>query len=306
MMTALALSTALSRGYAHARAHARGPAAPRLLVLPVFALVALAGALPAAAQDFRVRPMFLVEENPVPGVRITADITHDRVAIGPYPKNWFWTAIADAPLFTKAERNPEPLRARLEGGLQISLFRPSMPEPGQPPSPDDPEPWNRGFIALLAGVGAEAPQNMDNADIRVGGSILYGHDQYHAMWFVPELRVAYDAVFCMECDGTTPDSDDTGWRLEGDIGWSIPADRGWMPDALRPLWLRLNGRAFRTSAMDVAQQRNDDGLWGSAELAYRCDRCGPVHEIYVRGNGGRQPQRLREKRAFTAGVSLFF
>ncbi|HEX2165873.1 MAG TPA: hypothetical protein VHG09_01425, partial [Longimicrobiales bacterium] len=83
--------------------------------------------------------------------------------------------------------------------------------------------------------------------------------------------------------------------------------RAWVPALLKPFWLRLNGRAFHTSGLeDVDPMRNEDGLWGSAELAWRCDGCGPVHEVYVRGNGGRLPQRLREKRAFTAGVSLAF
>jgi hypothetical protein len=264
----------------------------------------------AAAQELGIRPVVLLEEDPAFGVHITAEMTRDRVLIGPYPKNFFWAAAVDAPLFTKSERNPEPLRARLDGGLQISLFRPSTPV-GAAPSPDDPPPWNYGYVAFQLGVGAEAPQDVNMADVTVGGSFAYEHDQYHSLWFIPELRVAYDAVFCIDCDLTFIadglNTDDTGWRLGGELGWNIPADRAWVPALLKPIWLRLDGRAFHTSGLDTYDERhNDDGLWGSAELAYRCDRCGPVHEVYVRGNGGRLPQRLREKRAWTAGVSLAF
>jgi hypothetical protein len=116
-----------------------------------------------------------------------------------------------------------------------------------------------------------------------------------------------EAVFCVDCDlpVTGDPADDTGWRLGGELGWNIPADRSWVPALLKPIWLRLDGRAFHTSGLeDLDVLRNDDGLWGSAEVAYRCDRCGPVHEVYVRAHGGRLPQVLREKRAWTAGVSL--
>lgn len=262
----------------------------------------------AAAQDVRVRPLVLLEDGPVFGVHATAELTRERVLIGPYPKNFFWTVTADLPWFTKPERNPEPQRLLFDGGLQISLFRPSTPV-GAAPSPDDPPPWNYGYVAFLLGVGLEWPQDRNTGDLTVGGSFAYEHDQYHSLWFIPELRIAYDAVFCVDCDAPVAGESavDTGWRLGGELGWNIPADRTWMPDLLKPLWLRLDGRAFRTSGLaDVSLLRNDDGLWGSAELAYRCDRCGPVHEVYVRANGGRQPHRLREKRAWTAGVSLAF
>lgn len=261
----------------------------------------------AAAQELRIRPVVLLEDDPAFGVRLTAEMTRDRVLIGPYPRNVSWHAMADAPLFTKPERNPETLRAQFDAGLQISLFRPSIPV-GAAPSPDDPPPWNYGYVAFQLGVGAEAPQNVNTADVTVGGSFAYEHDQYHNLWFIPELRIAYDAVFCIDCDlpvaGAT---DDAGWRLGGELGWNIPADRAWVPALLKPIWLRLDGRAFHTSGLDnVDVLRNDDGMWGSAEVAYRCDRCGPIHEVYVRAHGGRLPQVLREKRAWTAGVSLTF
>jgi hypothetical protein len=108
-------------------------------------------------------------------------------------------------------------------------------------------------------------------------------------------------VFCTDCDAGD------GWRLTGHAGWSIPADRAWIPAPLRPLWLRLYGRGFRDGGRTEADElRHGDGLWGSAELAWRCDACGPVHEVYVRGHGGRVPLPLRERRVVTAGVSLFF
>lgn len=244
----------------------------------------------------------------MPGLRVTADLARQRILTGPFPRNWYWSAAMDAPLFTKSARNPESLRALAGAGLQVSLFRPSTPAPGRPPSPDDDAPWNYGFVALRFEAGTETPQDLRTADVTLGGSLVYEHDQYHVLWFIPELSIAYAAVFCIDC-GASADTngDDSGWRADGRIGWNVPADRGWMPHVLKPLWLRLHGRAFRTSGLQSTDPaRNGEGLWGSAELAYRCDRCGPVHEIYVRGNGGRLAQRLREKRAFTAGVSLFF
>jgi hypothetical protein len=280
----------------------------------LIALVLIAGAVTTVrAQELRIRPTVLVEDSPLLGIRATASIQREQLQLGNYPKNWYWAAAADAPLFTSADRNPETLQARAGGGLQISLFRPSVPL-GPVPSPEDPEPWNYGYFALLLAVGAEAPQRFNTADVTVGGAVAYEHDLYHRLWFLPEWRLAYDAVFCFDCApdgaggaGTDPDGSDSGWRLDGEIGWSIPADRTWMPTVLRPLWLRLQGRGFTASGLDdAAQLRNDEGLWGSAELAYRCDACGPVHEVYVRGHGGRLPQLLREKRAVTAGVSLFF
>lgn len=285
-------------------------------VAVLFAAVALmvAAVTSVHAQELRVRPAVLIEDDPLLGIRATAEVQRDQVRIGAYPRNWYWAAAADAPLFTSADRNPETLRARFDGGLQISLFRPSTPV-GRAPSPDDPEPWNYGYVALLLAVGAEAPQKMNTGDFTVGGAVAYEHDQYHRLWFLPEVRVAYDAVFCVDCDGSgtageaadAGDGNDSGWRVDGQVAWSIPADRGWVPGPLRPLWLRLQGRGFRSSGLeDAGALRNDDGMWGSAELAYRCDACGPVHEVYVRGHGGRVPQPLREKRAVTAGVSLFF
>jgi hypothetical protein len=283
------------------------------LVLGLSVIMTLAAAVPDAAaqrstQELRIRPALVVDE-PMLGMRLTAAVTRAQLHIGAYPRDWFIAASADAPLFTTAERNPETLRGRLHGGLQLSLFRPSTPV-GQAPSPDDPEPWNYGYVAVQLGAGVEAPQALGTADITVGGALAYEHDQYHRLWFVPELRIAYDAVFCVDC--AAPDGagaiaeDDTGWRVDGEIGWSVPADHAWVPGALKPFWLRLRGRAFRTSGLHVEPVRNDEGLSGSAELAYRCDRCGPVHEVYVRGHDGRLPQQLREKRAVTAGVSLFF
>ncbi|HEX2166618.1 MAG TPA: hypothetical protein VHG09_05210, partial [Longimicrobiales bacterium] len=194
-------------------------------------LMLLVSAAAASAQTIDIRPLLLLEENPVPGIRIATEYAQTRVLIGPYPKNWYWHAFADAPLFTKADRNRETLRAQIDGGLQISLFRPSLPAPGQPPSPDDPPPWNYGFVALQLGVGAEAPQNVRTADVTLGASLAYEHDQYHSLWFIPELRIAYDAVFCIDCNdaATLEHSGDTGWRANGDIGWNIPADRAWVP-----------------------------------------------------------------------------
>jgi hypothetical protein len=278
----------------------------RIVPLLLAAVTAVAsGVADAGAQALTVRPLVLIEEDPAFGVRLTSSVSRSRLLIGPFPREWHWSVRADAPLYLDPDRNPETIRARLDGGLQLSLFRPSTPA-GAAPSPDDPPPWNYGYITVGLTAGVEAPQQVNTADVTAGGVLAYEHDQYHGLWFVPELRFALAAVFCMDCDGAAGD-DGRGARLDGSIGWNVPADRGWVPDPLKPLWLRLRGRAFSTSGLEgVDPVRNDDGLWGSAELAYRCDRCGPLHEVYVRGHGGRLPLRLREKRAFTAGVALWF
>jgi hypothetical protein len=276
-------------------------------VKPILAAVlALAlGAGAANAQSFEVRPMFLLDGGPTAGVRLTSDFSRERIVIGPFPRSWHVAAFADAPLFLDADRNPETLRARLDGGVLVSLFRPFVPEGGIP-TPNDPPPWNLGYIAAQITLATEAPQDVNTADVMLGASIEYGHDLYHQLWFLPEARLGWDAVMCVECDPGA-DQDETGSRLYAEARWSIPADRGWMPAPLRPFWLRLEGRAFRANGVGAVEPlRNENGTWGGVELAYRCDACGPVHEVYVRGQSGDLPLALREDRAVTAGVSLVF
>jgi hypothetical protein len=278
---------------------------PTIIVCIALALLA-GGSATAGAQALEVRPMVVLDGGPTGGVRLTSKISRERIEIGPFPRSWHIATLADLPFLLESERNSETLRARVDTGLLLSLFRPSTPV-GALPSPDDPDPWNYGFVSAQVTVGAEAPQEVNTADMTVGGSVAYGHDQYHRLWFVPEGRVGWDAVFCVDCDPAPGDDDDTGSRLQVELGWSIPADREWMPVPLRPLWLRLRGRGFETRGLTgVAPLRSDDGLWGSAELAYRCDACGPVHEVYVRGHTGRLPLFLREERTVMGGVSLAF
>ena len=275
----------------------------RALVLALLLVAAASRALDA--QWLEVRPNLVLDGAPTAGVRITSNASRERDLIGPLPRSWHLASFVDAPLLLAAERNPETLRARLDGGLLLSLFRPSIPVGGVP-SPDDPEPWNYGFIAVQASLGIETSQRANDADLSIGGSIEYGHDRYQRLWFVPEGRIGWDFVGCSGCAEGSAERV-SGSRGHAEIGWSIPADREWMPGALRPLWLRLSGRGFVSSGFgDAVPVRNEDGLWGSAELAYRCDACGPVHELYVRAQAGRVPVSLPEEQAVLIGVALAF
>jgi hypothetical protein len=269
-------------------------------------LVTGAGRTSVGAQGLTVRPSVVVEPVATLGVHLKAEVDRTRVSIGDYPRNWSLSGHADAPLLLDPDRNTETLRAQVGGGLEFSLFRPTRPAKGGPTVGDLP-PWNYGYVALLGSAGLEAPQDMDTADITLGLVVAYEHDQYHRLWFLPQLCLGWDAVLCVECPEGHSSDDDLGTRLNGEVGWSIPADRQWMPGTLRPLWLRLRGRGFSAHGLhDAEPVRRAKGLWGSAEVAYRFDRRGPLHEVYVRSHGGRLPQQLTGKRATTAGLSLWF
>lgn len=277
----------------------------------LFAL--LVHAAPLHAQTTQLRPLVLIDDSPAFGARLTART--DRQAVQShrdFPRSWQLAAFLDLPVYTSAARNPGSLRARVGGGLDISLFRPSRPPPGQPPSPDDPAPLNYGWVSLLLEAGAEAAQTLDDADLTIGAALAYGHDQPVSLWFLPSARLAYDRVLCVGCapdaapDAAPGAADETGSRLDAELGWDLPADRRWVPRTLRPLWLRLDGRAFAASGLREVEARNEEGLWGSVELAWRFDADGLLHEVYLRGHGGRLPQRLRQGRALTAGVTLSF
>jgi len=259
-----------------------------------------------AAQRWGVSPFVLLDGGPTAGLRFDVDVRRDRDMIGPYPRSLRYAFSVDGAYLLDEERNSETIRSLIDVGYLISLFRPSTPV-GAIPSPDDPPPWNRGWVALQLGAGIEAPQDWSTSDFTVGGSLEYGHDQYQTLWFLPEARVEWGYVRCVDCDTTTADAEDAGSRMQGELAWSIPADREWMPSPLRPLWLRLQGRGFATSGLDeVGALRNEDGMWGSAELAYRCDGCGPLHEVYVRGFGGQLPIAMEDEVGVGVGASLAF
>jgi hypothetical protein len=269
-------------------------------------LATLLLSLSAHAQELRIRPALLfADDDPIPGLRFT--LTGERGDLfirEAFPGEWTWAASIDAPLTWDADRNPEALRADLSSGLQISLFRAATP-PGAVPTPDDPPPVSYGYVALDLRLAAEAPQALDDGDASIGVAFLYEHDQYHRLWFLPELRVEYGGVACVGCDTT---GENTHARLDGEIGWNIPFDRGWVPSPLRPLWVRLRGRAFETWGLDgeLEMIRHSDGRWGSGELAYRIDGAGWLHELFVNWRGGDVPQKLPTDRAWSAGASVFF
>jgi hypothetical protein len=255
----------------------------------------------------RLRPTaILADGSVVPALRLTARHESGALVIGPFPREWGWAVEADAPLTWDRRRNPEPLRAELRGGLHLSLFGPRVPPEGVPTPDHDPGP-SHGYLAFHLRAAAEAPQRPSQADVAVGFSARFEHDEVDRLWFLPELGLGFGAVACVRCD-LPEDEGRVHPRLEVEAGWNVPLDRAWTPDPLRPLWLRVRGRAFRTWGMSPAAEalRHERGGWGSAELAYAVDRAHRIQEVYVRWHGGDLPVRLRERRAWAAGITLFF
>lgn len=277
--------------------------------------VLLSGTRDAAHAQLRLRPTALRTDGDVlPALRISFDHRAGGLDVrGSFPREWTWAAQADAPIVWDAERNPESLRAALSGGLQISLYRPPpAPGPGGPTIDDPGAAWNYGYVALELLAAAESPQDMDFADVVLGGALTYEHDQYTRLWFLPEVRLAVGAAFCAGCDELS-DADDTDHlRLDAEAGWNIPLDRTWAPAILRPVWLRLRGRVFQPwgvsedlTAGDDATLRSEGGRSGSAELAYRVDDVQWLHEVFVRWHGGELPVQPHERHAWRIGISLF-
>jgi hypothetical protein len=278
------------------------------------ALVVLAstGTLPAMAQEpgLRLGPTLLRADGETTlGARAT--YRWDNHAVSPGGRlPWARSAgiTADLPGTVDPDRNPESLRAELRGGVFLSLFNPPSPPP-------DPVPgerygsWNYGYLSASARLSVEAPQRLDRADFLAGVVLIYEHDQYQGLWFLPELRLAADRGICAGCDlpsGVEGDRDFT--RLEGEAAWYVPLDRHWMPDPLRPLWLRPGVRAFLSRGMGevLDAQRPDEGVGGRVELAYRLDDSRWLHEVYLRWSGGNVPVFRGDRRAWGVGVTVFF
>lgn len=215
---------------------------------------------------------------------------------------------ANLPGTVDPDRNPESLRAEIRGGAFLSLFNPPSPPP-------DPVPgerygsWNYGYLSASARLSVEAPQRLDRADLLAGVVLIYEHDQYQELWFLPELRLAADRGVCAGCDlppGVEGDRDFT--RLEGEAAWYVPLDRSWMPDPLRPLWLRPGVRAFLFRGMGdgLDAQRPDEGVGARMELAYRLDDSRWLHEVYLRWSGGNVPVFRGDRRVWGGGLTVFF
>lgn len=268
------------------------------------AIALITGAADAHGQALEVRPTLLFADGINAGVRFRSDVERTGALIGSYPRTWRMAVRVDAPILLDRRNNPEPMMARLDLGGLVSLFRPSVPVDGIP-TPEDPPPWNRGFLTAQITVGAEAPQDFHTADVTVGAALEYGHDQYDPMWFVPEVRIAWEALLCVDC-ATDPDPtrNQQGTRLHGAVSWNIPADRAWVLSFLRPVWVRLEARAFTTSGLTNPVSRAADGIWGNAEVVYRCDNCGPIHELYVRGQSGTLSIQMQRHHTVTAGLGL--
>lgn len=283
----------------------------------MLAAVMLAAPTAGAHAQLRLRPTVLRTDGDVlPALRLSFEHRSAGLdAVGSFPREWTWAAIADAPIVWNASRNPESLRGALSAGLQISLYKPPPPPPETGPTIDDPgAAWNYGYVAFELLAAVEAPQDVEFADITLGGVIVYEHDQYTRLWFVPELRASFGTVLCASCDdtdsaGVDAATDDQHLRIDAELGWNIPMDRAWVPGPLKPVWLRLRGRMFQPWGLNEEfledTPRSEGGRWGSAEVAYRVDDIAWLHEVFVRWHGGELPVQLRERHAWRVGVSLF-
>lgn len=263
-----------------------------------------------AAQELTLGPSILQGGGEtVAGFRAGFTYESGRLeARGSYPRESVLAVAVDLPLARKSSVNPESLAAEFRWGYELSLYRP-------PDVPEDPVPgetygaWDYGFLGLELRGAVEAPQDLDLADLSLGAMVSYEHNQYQALWFVPEAHVSIDGVACVACElPPTEEGGSAHARVDTGLGWNLPLDRSWMPSALRPLWLRMRGRAFWTLGISegLSETRLENGTWGSSEVAYRTDRSDWLHEIYVRWAGGAVPVTLARRRAWTVGISVLF
>jgi hypothetical protein len=269
-----------------------------------------AGAARAQEPGLKLGPSLLrADGETTAGVRLT--YRWDNLEVN-RSKRLPWTrsagVTANLPATWDPDRNPESLRVELRGGAFLSLFNPPSP-PANPVPGERYGSWNYGYLSASARVSVEAPQRLDRADLLAGVVLIYEHDQYQSLWFLPELRLAADRGLCAGCDlpqGVDRDRDFT--RLEGEADWFIPLDRVWMPDPLRPLWLRTGLRGFLTRGMGTAlgAQRPDEGLERRVELAYRLDGSRWVHEVYLNWSDGHVPVFREDRQAWGGGLTFFF
>ncbi len=269
------------------------------------------GAPPAHAQwsfereKLKVTPAVLGDENnTVLGLRLASELAlRTRNVSGCFPKRGSFALAADAPLTWNAGRNPESLRAEFRGGVLVALFCPPEAEPGQPPPLDPPDRW--GFLEVAAEASLETLQELDDADLTLGATLAYEHDQ-DRLWFLPAFSASFGLVDCLDC--ALPEGEDS-WvrRMDLEAAWSIPL-RALVPEPLDGLRLRATGRYFAADGMGAAlkEVREDIGAWGALEMAYQFRDPGLFQEVHVGWRGGELPQRLAERDAWTVGVTVVF
>lgn len=281
----------------------------RVSLLTVLALAL--GSSPAYAQwsfereALKVTPGMLGDgESAVPGLRLASELALRTLeAEGCFPKQGSMALAADAPLTWEADRNPESLKAGFRGGVLVALFCPPEAVAGEPPPLEPPGRW--GFLEIAAEASLETVQEMEDADLTLGTTLAYEHDQ-DRLWFLPAFTASFGFVDCLAC--TLPEGEDS-WarRMDLEAAWSIPL-RALMPQPLDGLRLRATGRYFAADGMGEAlkEVREDIGTWGALELAYQFRNPGLFQEVHAGWRGGELPQRLVEQDAWTVGVTVVF
>lgn len=289
-------------------AGARSRRAPGARGATITAALLLAAAAPLAAQDVAIEPTLLWDDSgAVPALRLAVEhASAGRDTEGAFPREWSWALEADAPLAWDSDRNPERLTGEARLGMQMSLYRP--PDPTDI-SVDAPPARDYGYVSFQARVALEAPQSADLVDVGLGGSVGYEHDRYETLWFLPEAKVDIGLVACaFSCDFPLSGGavETRHVRLDADVRWNLMLDRRWMPAVGKPLWLRLRGRAFQAWGMPepLMTLREEEGRWGSIEVAYEIDPVDWLDEVHVRWTGGEIPVRLGDRRAWMFGVTV--
>ncbi|HUG41558.1 MAG TPA: hypothetical protein VMM12_13805 [Longimicrobiales bacterium] len=277
----------------------------RVIARALLALLAGAPATALAAQEddgpVRISPDILaLAEHPTLALRL--EIALDRGLIDVAAASRLNASFdADLPFTWNADRNPETLEAGAAFGFLKALIRAPPPGPGGVPSLDPPTRW--GFVEVSLAVAAEAAQARRSADVALGLEAAYEHDQ-DRLWFLPAAEAAFALVDCVGCD--LP-ADESSWsrRIDARLRWSIPL-AAVLPAPLDPLRLRPAGRWFHAwGAGDaLAALRDEEGVWGSVELAYAIDGVPFLHEVHAGWRGGDLPVRLEQKSAWFFGITV--
>lgn len=288
------------------------PHAPALAACVVLGLCLVAG--PAAAQEARaiewleVTPGLIGQGTDVTlGARVAIDFDTRHRSLGAVPWQGEGAAEADLPFTLDPDANPESLTADLRYTVLISLSTRDTGGPGGPGGPGpglDPAMERYGFLKLGIGASAEALQRVENADLAAGATVLYTHDRDDAWALVPTAELDFGYVGCVGCD--LPAAQDPGtWRLDAIVAWSLPL-RALMPAPLDPLRLRPGARFFKAWGMSpaLAALRDQEGVWGSIELAYTVQGVEWLHELHVGWRGGELPVRLRNENAWSVGATF--
>jgi hypothetical protein len=213
-----------------------------------------------------------------------------------------WERVIDlalyAPILTHSDRNPELLSAAVAFGWEKSLM---VVEGGLEVREDDPIDW--GFLSFAGSAEFEAPQTFDVVSGSLAAVLEYAHREPR-IFYIPTGRIALEATGCRNC------RDDEGSAFFGrvDIDARLVVPFSLMADALEPVQLRLDARAFHTIGQpdDTEAMIETSALSGGVELAYRRTSASGWWEVFVRWRDGRLPVADVGTKAWTLGAAYAF